>query len=83
MAANSVATASFGSLDWFKAWGEQLANAGLTKITNNLLGTKTETVVQSAQTSSGSILTKAMTWLPYIVLAGAGLVLLLVLRRRR
>jgi hypothetical protein len=84
MASNATETAAFGSLAWFSAWGQQLANAGLTRVTNTILGNTTaEKTATATTTSSGSVLTKAMTWLPYIVLAGAGLVLLLVLRRRR
>jgi hypothetical protein len=83
MATATASDAKFGSSAWFLGWGEALANAGLTAITNTIAGKTLEN--KSAQTGSGTATTdsKILGWIPYVLLAGAALVLILVIGRRK
>jgi hypothetical protein len=80
-----VTGAKFGSGDWFKAWGERLANAGLEVLTNTLTAKKTAAAPQS-DTVKGDGVVKAITglpaWLAYGLAGVAVLVLVLVLRKK-
>lgn len=70
----------FGSGAWFKAWGERLLQGAIDGVTNVLtpraVSTGTPTV------TPGSVAARAVTWLPYALIAAAALVLALVLKKR-
>ncbi len=72
--------AKFGSLAWFKAWGERLIQAGIDGVTNEL---NPKTVSAGEPTvKPGSVMRQAVSWLPYALIAGAALILVLVLKKR-
>ncbi|MCJ7485275.1 MAG: hypothetical protein MUQ25_03785 [Candidatus Aminicenantes bacterium] len=73
-------TAKFGSLSWFKGWGERLANAGLEAVTNVITAKKVSS--GSPTVTPGSVAAKALTWLPYALIGAAALVLVLVMKKR-
>ena len=78
-------TAKFGSLAWFGAWAERLANAGLTAVTNTLTTAKTAVAPKSAATNSpGGVvgILAGLTWLPYALAGFAVLILVLVFRKK-
>jgi len=77
-------TAKAGSLDWFKAWGERLANAGMEYLTNTLTTKKTAAAPQTdtAKSAGGFSALTGIKWLPYALAGAAVLVLLLVFRKK-
>lgn len=75
-----AAESKFGSLEWFKGWGERLINGGLEYVTNTLTPKK---VTEGAPTvTPGSVAKTALSWLPYVLMGAAALVLVLVLKKR-
>jgi len=79
-----VTGAKFGSGDWFKAWGERLANAGLEMLTNTLTAKKTAAAPQSDTAKSAGALSAltGLKWLPYALAGAVVLVLVLVFRKK-
>lgn len=73
-------TAKFGSLEWFKGWGERLANAGLEAWTNTITAKKVSEGTPTV--TPGSVVKSAVSWLPYVLIGAAALVLILVLKKR-
>lgn len=83
MATATASEAKFGSTAWFLGWGEALANAGLTAVTNTLAGKTLAKTTATAGSGTGTTDSKILGWIPYILLAGAALVLILVIGRRK
>ncbi len=72
--------AAFGSKSWFLQWGERLANAGLTAVTNLITGQKVGQGVPTV--TPGSLVKPSFSWLPYAIAGGFVLILVLVLRKK-
>jgi hypothetical protein len=75
-----MADAKFGSLEWMKGWGERLVNAGLEYLTNTI--TPKKVTEGGSNLTPGSVAKSAISWLPYVLIGGAALVLILVLKKR-
>lgn len=75
-----AADSKFGSLEWFKGWGERLANAGMEYLTNTLTAKKVS--AGKPTVTPGSVVGSVVTWLPYALIGAAALVLVLVLKKR-
>lgn len=72
--------AKMGSLEWFKGWGERLINAGMEYLTNTITPKK---IAEGTPTvTPGSMVKSAVSWLPYVLIGAAALVLVLVLKKK-
>jgi len=80
-----VTTLKFGSGAWFLAWGERLANAGMTALTNTVTAKVTAAAPASSQSNSAggfSALLGGLTWLPYAIVGAIVLIFVMVLRKK-
>lgn len=73
----------FGSREWFKAWGERLINGAIQGVSNAITtGTTGKPSGKATEQGAGRIFQTALSWLPYALIGGAALILLLALKKK-
>ena len=72
----------FGSREWLKAWGERLLQ-GIVNTTAEAISTVGQRPASpSTATQPGSVMRSALTWIPYVLIGAAALILVLAIRKK-
>lgn len=77
-----MADVKLGSKEWFSGLADQLANAGMTFLTNTLTSKKTASAPASSTTASAGGFMAGLKWLPYAIVGAIVLIFVLVLRKK-